>query len=203
MKDRRKGFTLIELLIVIVVIGILSAMMMVTSTEIIATTKAARIISDMRQLKTATIAWYLENTERVVSTNATRKKDGTPNGSLYKIKVGNQQKEFSDFIKTNSSEIMNYISNGKSKKLLDRKNAADKYGEYVLTAMAYSTKWYVCYNVGNDSKLKTKLKGKQDSVGLLGTNKIDDVGGNTGNSPISNAYTDQKFVCLLIFDFGD
>lgn len=201
MKQTRKGFTLMELLIVIVVIGILAAMMMFSSTEAVSSAKASNIISNLRQLKTATIAWYTENLERVVPTNSS-------SGSKYKIRIyknngTHSDVEFSAFIQTNSSEFMKYISNGKSKKLLDRKNAANNEGEYILTAMAYTTKWYVCYNVGNDSRLKQKLAGKQKSVGLLGTNKMDDVGGNTGNSPIDAAYTDQKFVCMLVLDLGD
>ena len=195
MKQTRKGFTLIELLIVIVVIGILAAMMMFSSTEAVSSAKASNIISNMRQLKTAMIAWYVDNLERVVP--------NTGSASKYKIKVGNSMKEFSEFVQTNGSEIMRYISNGKSIKLVNRKTAKNEDGAYIATAMAYSTKWYVCYNVGNDSRLKAKLAGRQKSAGLLGTNKMDDDGGNTGNFPINNAYTDQKFVCMLVLDFGD
>ncbi|MDY6399689.1 MAG: type II secretion system protein [Synergistales bacterium] len=55
---KRKGFTLVELLIVIVVIGVLSAMMMISSTEAVSSAKATKIINDMTQLKKATTAWY-------------------------------------------------------------------------------------------------------------------------------------------------
>ena len=51
-----KAFTLVELLIVIVVIGVLSAMMMLSSTEAVSSAKATKIISDLRNLKTAMIA---------------------------------------------------------------------------------------------------------------------------------------------------
>ena len=60
-KSARKGFTLVELLIVIVVIGILSAMMMLSSTEAVSSAKAADIISDLRNLKTAALAYYADN----------------------------------------------------------------------------------------------------------------------------------------------
>ncbi len=59
--SKRKGFTLVELLIVIVVIGILSAMMMISSTEAVSSAKAANIIGNMRALKTAALAYYVDN----------------------------------------------------------------------------------------------------------------------------------------------
>ena len=66
-KSMRKGFTLVELLIVIVVIGVLSAMMMLSSTEAVSSARAADIISDLRNLKTATLAWYADNLDTVES----------------------------------------------------------------------------------------------------------------------------------------
>jgi len=72
---KRKGFTLVELLIVIVVIGILSAMMMLSSTEAVSSAKAAKIISDLRNLKTAVLAWYADNLDYVESSNFTNLND--------------------------------------------------------------------------------------------------------------------------------
>lgn len=60
---RHEGFTLVELLIVIVVIGILAAMMMFASNEAISTARASNIVSDLRNLKTAVLAWYYDNRE--------------------------------------------------------------------------------------------------------------------------------------------
>ncbi len=62
---KREGFTLVELLIVIVVIGVLSAMMMLSSTEAVSSAKAADIVSDLRNLKTAALAWYADNLDYV------------------------------------------------------------------------------------------------------------------------------------------
>ena len=68
---KRRGFTLVELLIVIVVIGILSAMMMLSSTEAVTSAKASNIVSDMRNLKTAALSYYVDNLDKFSSGDAT------------------------------------------------------------------------------------------------------------------------------------
>lgn len=65
MANRKKGFTLVELLIVIVVIGVLSAMMMLSSTEAVSSAKAIDIINNLRNWKTATLEWYADNIDKV------------------------------------------------------------------------------------------------------------------------------------------
>ena len=67
--SKRKGFTLVELLIVIVVIGILSAMMMISSTEAVSSAKAASIIGNMRTLKTAALAYYIDKVDSSSAAN--------------------------------------------------------------------------------------------------------------------------------------
>ena len=65
---KREGFTLVELLIVIVVIGVLSAMMMLSSTEAVSSAKASNIISNLRNLKTAALSLYTSSLDQVKST---------------------------------------------------------------------------------------------------------------------------------------
>ena len=67
---KRKGFTLVELLIVIVVIGILSAMMMLSSTEATSSAKATAIVGNLRNLKTAALAYYADNMATWDGTNS-------------------------------------------------------------------------------------------------------------------------------------
>ena len=71
ISEKRKGFTLVELLIVIVVIGILSAMMMLSSTEAVSSAKASNIVSNLRNLKTAALAWYIDSMDGLKSTMKT------------------------------------------------------------------------------------------------------------------------------------
>lgn len=54
----RRGFTLVELLIVIVIIGILAAAMLLSSGSATASARAAAIISDLRNLKSAALFLY-------------------------------------------------------------------------------------------------------------------------------------------------
>lgn len=67
---KRKGFTLVELLIVIVVIGILSSMMMISSTEAVTSAKASNIVSNLRNLKTAALAYYVDSMDYVANIKA-------------------------------------------------------------------------------------------------------------------------------------
>lgn len=67
--SKRKGFTLVELLIVIVVIGILSAMMMLSSSEAVSSARATTIVADMRNIKTAALAYYTDNMDTYANAN--------------------------------------------------------------------------------------------------------------------------------------
>ena len=67
---RRKAFTLVELLIVIVVIGILAAMMMFSSTEAVISAKVNNIITALRDLRTAGMAWRADHPDKDFMTAA-------------------------------------------------------------------------------------------------------------------------------------
>ena len=184
MKSNRKGFTLVELLIVIVVIGILSAMMMLSSTEAVSSARASNIISNMRNLKTATLSWYADNIERVV-------KDTSKH---YVITVNDSNITFTNFIKSYNSEILKYLSSGSSLSLHDKTTTSND-GDYILIDIDYK-KWYVCYKVGSDTRIKEKLASRAGSIGLVGVDNI-------ANAPGTTDYSKENFVCMLVLSLED
>ena len=137
-KTKFKGFTLVELLIVIVVIGILSAMMMLSSTEAVSSARAADIISDLRNLKTAALEWYSDN---IAYVEGKTKIDG---------------KTFANQTLTNEMDkIKKYIGNDTIK------------STYSFSAAKDDEEWYVWCKV-TDARVKEKLFSRKDTVGLVG-----------------------------------
>ncbi|MBQ7168614.1 MAG: type II secretion system protein [Synergistaceae bacterium] len=148
MTRTRKGFTLVELLIVIVVIGILSAMMMMSSSEAVTSAKASTIISNLRNLKTAALAYYNDNMDNYDSGAS----GYTTNG------------KFSD---TEYTNLCAYL-NGKNE-VPDK----DAYWIQVLAADSnHDSGWFVVYAAstatGNEgNRIRTKLAGRAKSLGLV------------------------------------
>ncbi|MBQ7543446.1 MAG: type II secretion system protein [Synergistaceae bacterium] len=137
---KRKGFTLVELLIVIVVIGILAAMMMLSSTEAVSSARANNIISNLRNLKTAATAMYVDRldsagamTDGLVASNAT-----TATGSF--------------------DLVLSYLNTGGNDKTSYRGYGIKK---------CNNNEWYVYCEV-SDTNVKKKLAARAASVGLCG-----------------------------------
>ena len=108
---KHKGFTLVELLIVIVVIGILAAMMMFSSTEAVTSAKATKVISDLTVLKKAVISWYVDNYDKVV-----KQYNGGLKRDEYLVKVGNSAYHLGVFAKDHKGEqeFAKYLGSGVS-----------------------------------------------------------------------------------------
>ena len=193
---KRVGFTLVELLIVIVVIGVLAAMMMFSSTEAVSSAKAARVISDLTVLKKAVTSWYTDNYERVV-----KQYNGGLKRDEYLVKAGNSAYHLGVFAKEHGGEkeFVKYLGNSNKIKLT--KDNSTKQGEYLLATEG--NQWFVGYDVGDDTRLREKIAGKAKSNMLQGAtkqlNKDGSLGVNTDNIHLYSA-ADQK-VYMLIMTF--
>ena len=159
----REGFTLVELLIVIVVIGVLSAMMMLSSTEAVSSARANNIVSNLRNLKTATLAWYADNLDK---TNNMEKGLEESNDDIQ------------HYFNKHPEYLKKYLGNDEfnlNKSIKDADGCALKAGDYGIMndtekiGGTRNNRWYVATLVG-DEKVQEKLKAKAKSVGLLKSN---------------------------------
>ena len=159
MKNNRKGFTLVELLIVIVVIGILSAMMMLSSTEAVTSAKASNIVSNLRNLKTAALSLSIDSGDLITSSTTVT--------TLFDL----------------------------TKKYLNGGTNIPDIGQYTIvlsegndpTAASWFIKHTITGTEDEKAQIKTKLKGRAKSVGLLAT-----------PSSTSAEYTDGDEVYVLV-----
>ena len=152
---KRKGFTLVELLIVIVVIGILSAMMMLSSTEAVTSARANNIVSNLRNLKTAALALYVDKLDTW---------EGGTTAPTFK-------------------EVLTYMNSssgsGTTASIPEGFEGYDIVVEGNDSTVAAKS-WYVVYgtisshtagakSVAIESRVSTKLASRAKSVGLYGT----------------------------------
>lgn len=59
--SKKRAFTLVELLIAVMIIGILAGMMLMSAGSATDSAKAARIISDLRNMKAAALMYWADN----------------------------------------------------------------------------------------------------------------------------------------------
>lgn len=187
---RRKGLTLISVLAVIVVIAVLASAMMFSSTEAESTARATKILTDLQTLKRAAIAWYLDNRDKVATSNGKVKGKDVVSGMVIINDVARPIQEWGE----DDIQLSRYISGGnKSDINLHGKTKQDKNtgnsntnleeGTYGIcdggTVKDSSKKvleyhrsaWYVgyCFKKGED-KVRDKIRSMMSTTGVfLGT----------------------------------
>ena len=173
---KKKGFTLIELLIVIVVIGILAAGIMIAASEMEASSKAAKIINDLKQLETAAMSWYWDNygTLQWSGENENDPGDGYTIG-------GKKQESLHKLVQNDNTIITKYLGNANfSLNQGNKEFESDKADGLYAKLNGYSVyvgnsnkELYVFYRLSNDSdkkdnaRLREKLKGRAKSANLV------------------------------------
>ena len=166
----KKGFTLVELLIVIVVIGILSAMMMLSSTEAVSSAKVARIISDLTNWKKAILAWYVDNIDKVDSKGNIKKDDGTYGyfGNKGTVTMAEIAKYFSKSFETTSGTYSTINPSA----VKDSASGGKYFTDYRRDSNNNpSGRWFIIFEMPTswekDKRLKDKLEARASSLGLL------------------------------------
>jgi general secretion pathway protein G len=135
----RKGFTLVELLIVIVIIGILAAAMLLSSGSATAAAEATNVISELRNLKAASMMLYADSMDDVGTT--TFRSD--INGGTLKTFLGK-------YMDNPEKLSANYLL-----KITQLGGGIKWFVGYDLTGAAVT------------DEVKEKLRGRAKSVGLL------------------------------------
>lgn len=179
----RKGVTLISMLIVIAILGILAAMIFMSSSEAIATARAAAIIANLNTLKKAAVQWYVNNRDKV-----------QPDG---RVKIGNTTKPVQEWTDTELN-LSSYLSGTGASNLQFTKPAESgefkdtgtkvtkmEKGDYGLYDGGTVSKqnedgswtekveyhrnaWYVGYRfMDGEEKVKEKVRGRMKSSGVF------------------------------------
>ena len=101
-KFMRKGFTLAEMLLVIAIIGVLSGMMMVASSESVKTTEANNIVNNLRNFASAAMTFYTDSMDHFTTTS-----NDPANLNTYVVKYmyngGNSVQNSGDYYVKNDS----------------------------------------------------------------------------------------------------
>lgn len=186
----RKGMTIAGLMIVIAVISILATMMMLSSTESIATAKAARIIANLQILKRATLAWYVDNRDKVQSDGRVKIGDTTQPIQQF----SDEQLNLASYLSHAGGSGLNFNkTTAKYDKNIGRSNTYLKEGCYGIcdggtvtvaktfdedgnpktweTTEAHRNRWYVGYAFQEgEEAVRDKIKGMMKTAGVfLGT----------------------------------
>lgn len=194
----KKGFTLVELLIVIVVIGILTVGMFIAASEMEATARAAKIINDLRVLRTAFEHWYIDNSQNIKEAASNASDKG------YHLVIDGKEIRFHEALKSDNYGVKRYLgnshfdlNNGKSD---DWQNMYATVGGYSVYLGFTNTVGYVVYRISDKSdnsdysRLRDKLKSRAKSAGLVYYNY-------SGKKETS--YNRENFVCMRAFILDD
>ena len=143
---KRKGFTLVELLIVVFIIGILTSMMTVSSSDSIDAADAVSIIGNLSTMKKAAFAIYLESRDDTANFTASNLKTAI---WAYLGKKGDASYDVAVLDSGTSCYVGYHVekANSKVKSTLEKRaDKADLLGDANMPSVALSTKYTTTHN---------------------------------------------------------
>ncbi|MBQ7214584.1 MAG: prepilin-type N-terminal cleavage/methylation domain-containing protein [Synergistaceae bacterium] len=177
MRKVRKGFTLVELLIVIAILGSLSAMMAVSSSDSIDASSASAILNNLQTLKAAAFEMYMEEPEVASMTEINL--DGSSKPGIAPTEGGDERKT--------TAEILGAR--------LGRKDIAAGYG-----LVGSSEAWYVVYTIttADSANVKSILKDKANAMGLYASSSAPTTTTNCGFEDYYTGDDDEIYIALKV-----
>ena len=136
----------------IVVIGVLSAMMMLSSTEAVSSARATSIINNLKNWKTAALEWYADNIDRVdIATGKVKDSSG-------------EYKYFAEVV--HAKDLLPYLGSGLKE---DGNDVKDSSGGIYKTDYYQNRDWTITYQLASDKdnpSLLKKIESRAQSIGL-------------------------------------
>lgn len=156
MKRTHKGFTLVELLIVVAIIGVISVMMTMSSTDAVDKAGANTIVGNLNSMKTAAFSMYMDHPEIA--------KDEIVFGADTNSALTTLAKYLGK-----KSDILVAVEEDES---TSTEAYTPKYGLVGKTASGV-THWFVVYDTtGESTGVKTQLASTADKTELNGTTAV-------------------------------
>ena len=151
--NKYKGFTLVELMIVLVVIGVLSIMIMFSSSEAVDSANATKIINNLGAFQRAGLAYYNDNMDTINKDPSKYKPDLDGEGRTILKYFDKSLADDSQALKKRADE-------------LKKEGYAFKWG---FNSSKRQTRWYITYTFKKDENgVKNKFAGRAKSLKLLG-----------------------------------
>lgn len=175
-KQRQNGFTLVELLIVIVIIGILAGMMVLSVGRASDKAEVAKVVSNIRAIKTAAIMYKLEFPQGQLLTTGSH--DG------YYSEAKKVAKLLQMYAGGNGSEIPGFTIWGgydHEKNIVEKQNGI----------------WLI-YDIGAGTSSAAKKSAMQSALKAMAAKGMPLMSGRTGTDSQLKAYSggDKVFVFL-------
>lgn len=102
-----------SLLIVIIVVGIIASMLLLAGDEVMSSSQASNIVNNLRNIKTATLAWYADHLNFVNEKGKIILDLSNPNSTSYvQEAIKNKKIDIAKYLNNSSNITLNHVNKG-------------------------------------------------------------------------------------------